>query len=410
MAYQPEQVILDRYADVLVNYALGNGNGVQPRERVWVRANTSALPLYSAVLRSIIDAKASYIEGLHDDMSGTLRYLHNNGEAHQLSDNPRSLYDGMARNTDHMLVIASEHDVDELADADPAKVLQYRTRLTVRDKFEKKEAAGKFSWTVGLFPTSSMTERAGMGVEEYWRQIIRACYLDQKDPVDAWQRKAQKLGLVAARLTEMGIVRLHVEGKDVQLRVGLGSDRKWISTTGRNVPSNEVFISPDKTETEGWMRFNQPVDIYGQKAEGVFLRFEKGRVVEHSAKYGEVALRQLLSVDEGASRVGEFSLTDRRESRITRYMGHTLYDENRGGRYGNTHIALGNCYEDSYSGDVTELDEKKKLALGLNSSDVHVDMISTSDRTVTAELPDGKSVVIYEDGIFSDEIYLPLAE
>ncbi|MEA3471344.1 MAG: aminopeptidase, partial [Thermodesulfobacteriota bacterium] len=99
-------------------------------------------------------------------------------------------------------------------------------------------------------------------------------------------------------------------------------------------------------------------------------------------------------------RVGEFSLTDRRFSRIDRFMADTLFDENFGGRYGNCHIALGASYSDTYAGNAAELTKDIKRKLGFNDSALHWDLVNTEDKTVTAHLTSGKSMVIYKKGLF----------
>ena len=105
-------------------------------------------------------------------------------------------------------------------------------------------------------------------------------------------------------------------------------------------------------------------------------------------------------MDPGASRVGEFSLTDRRFSRITKYMANTLYDENFGGRQGNCHIALGSSYSDTFRGATTDLSPNKKKELGFNTSALHWDLVNTERKRVTARLRGGKTVTIYENGQF----------
>ncbi|HCB51100.1 TPA: hypothetical protein DEP21_00705 [Patescibacteria group bacterium] len=127
----------------------------------------------------------------------------------------------------------------------------------------------------------------------------------------------------------------------------IGSDRQWLGGSGRNIPSFEVFTSPDYRETNGWIRFNQPLYRYGQKVDGIFLKFEKGEVVEFDAKEGKELLTEIFEIP-GAKFLGEFSLTDGRHSHITKCMGETLYDENMGGQFGNTHIAIGRAYEETY--------------------------------------------------------------
>ena len=130
------------------------------------------------------------------------------------------------------------------------------------------------------------------------------------------------------------------------------------------------------------------------------LTFADGRVTEASAEENERVLSEMIAT-EGADRIGEFSLTDRRFSRITRFMAHTLYDENVGGAFGNTHIAVGRSYQDAYAGDPSTVSDERWEQLGFNNSSVHTDIVSTTDRRVTARLRNGGERVIYSDGEFT---------
>lgn len=136
-----------------------------------------------------------------------------------------------------------------------------------------------------------------------------------------------------------------------------------------------------------------------QKISGISMKFEKGHVVSFDAKHNKATLAAMLAT-ENADKVGEFSLTDGRFSNITKFMAETLYDENMGGEHGNTHIALGKSYLDTYAGDVGNLDPIKADSLGFNNSIVHTDIISTAPREVTAVFADGTEKVIYAEGKF----------
>lgn len=122
-------------------------------------------------------------------------------------------------------------------------------------------------------------------------------------------------------------------------------------------------------------------------------------MVNATATENESLLKEMIA-QKDADKAGEFSLTDRRLSRITKFMGETLYDENVGGPFGNTHIALGMAYKDAYTGDVANTTDEEWTRLGYNDSVIHTDMMSTTDRTVTATLQDGSEVVIYRGGEF----------
>jgi aminopeptidase len=106
-------------------------------------------------------------------------------------------------------------------------------------------------------------------------------------------------------------------------------------------------------------------------------------------------------MDAGARQVGEFSLTDRRFSRINRFMAHTLFDENYGGRFGNCHLALGSAYANTYAGNPRKLSPALKVKLGFNQSALHWDFVNTEEKRVTAVLADGARKVIYANGEFA---------
>jgi aminopeptidase len=105
-------------------------------------------------------------------------------------------------------------------------------------------------------------------------------------------------------------------------------------------------------------------------------------------------------MDNGSNKLGEFSLTDRRFSKIDKFMANTLFDENYGGEYGNCHVALGSSYSDTFDADPSTLTESRKVALGFNDSALHWDLVNTEKKRVTASLKGGARQVIYEDGQF----------
>lgn len=269
-----------------------------------------------------------------------------------------------------------------------------------RDILDRRDEKGLFGWALGLVPTAGLARHAGMSLERYAAEVIRACYLDRKDPVAAWKQTYRQVTAIKKWLNSMEIQALHIESKSTDLLISPGRMRKWVGVSGHNIPSFEIFLSPDWRGTEGVFYANQPSFRHGNYVEGVRLEFEKGKVVRIKAKKGEEFTRKQLSMDEGARKVGEFSLTDKRFSRIGRFMANTLYDENYGGLYGNCHVALGSSYSDTYSGNTGKLTRETKKALGLNESALHWDLVNTEPKTVTATLSSGQKRVIYENGMF----------
>ena len=126
-----------------------------------------------------------------------------------------------------------------------------------------------------------------MSVEEYWEQIVHACFLDEQDPIARWREVGKRLDETREHLDALDIERVHVEGEDVDLWVSIGEQRRWLGGRGRNIPSFELFTSPDWRGTEGWIRFDQPLYRYGNLVKGIRLAFVDGRVSEVSAEENE---------------------------------------------------------------------------------------------------------------------------
>lgn len=402
MSYKPSPKVLENYAKVLVNFALGGGTGIKKGETVYLQGALSALPLYRAVKKQIFDSGGYIIGSLGDDMDGFGRYFYDHASDDQLTNFPAAYYKGLVQSVDHRVALLSDHNVHELDKVDPKKMmLAQKSRKKISEWFDKKENEGKYTWTLALYGTPSMAKEAGLTLEQYWKEIIKACYLDKADPIAEWKRISREVERVARKLTSLNIIDLHAVGKDMDIKFKLGQNRKWLGGSGRNIPSFEVFTSPDWRGTEGWIRFNQPLYYYGPKVEGIELWFQNGRVVKSSATKNQKLLHEMLATDKGAAQIGEYSLTDKRLSRITKFMAETLFDENMGGPFGNTHMAVGKSYTDTYAPGTKGVARSLFRKLGYNESAIHVDMISTTDRTVTARLPGGKQKVIYKNGQFT---------
>jgi aminopeptidase len=403
MSYTPPREILVRYADVLVNFALGGGSGVKDGDVVLVTASEVAKPLYVELVRAVLLAGGHPIGQYlpNDDADYNIgRDFYELASDAQIDFFPELYRRGLVDQIDHMVTVLSNSDMHALEGVPPAKIM--RRGATMKPWMEwrtAKENAGKFTWTLGLYGTPAMAEEAGLSEADYWQQIIDACFLDEEDPTARWRQVSEQIDAYVERLNALAIEHLHIVGEDVDLHIKVGADRRWVGGSGRNIPSFEIFTSPDWRGTEGWIYFNQPLYRYGNLVTGVRLEFEQGVVVNATAEQNEGVIKEMVAT-ANADKVGEFSLTDGRLSRITKFMAETLFDENVGGPYGNTHIALGTSYHDCYAGDPDGVSAEEWERLGFNDSSVHTDIVSTTDRTVTATLGDGSELVIYADGRF----------
>ena len=396
-------VYLERYADLLVNYALGGGVGIKPRDVVQLVAPESAKPLYAELCRAVWRAGGNVIHDYRPDDDAAVnltRDFFQIAGSDQHAFFPHLYYRGLTDQIDHFVYLLGDADPHALRDVDPEKLFTRERSMLPRVEWEtEKESAGRLTWTVGLYGTPAMAAEAGLSIEAYWDQIIRACFLDDPDPKARWREVGEKLTEYTQGLNALPIERLHVHGVDADLWLRLGERRRWIGGGGRNIPSFEIFTSPDWRGTEGWIRFSEPLYIHGSLITGIELSFQDGVVTRATAAENEALLLEMLAVEK-ANRIGEFSLTDSSVSPITHFMAETLFDENMGGPFGNTHLAVGRAIRHCYDGSPDELTADDWERLGFNESVVHTDIVSTTDREVTAYLRDGSQRTIYAGGHF----------
>ena len=396
--------LLKKYAQVMVHYALNNGKGINKGETVFLVGQECSKDLFMAIAKEIYKAGGNivthYLPNNIREYS-LARFVLETGGDEQISFFAKPYWQGIVDSVDHILSIISEPDIHVFEGLPSSKIsMMNSARAPYMQMREKKELEGKLSWTLCLYGTQSMADEAGLTLEDYWTQIIEACYLREEDPVSKWKQIQNEINEIKTKLDDLEIEKLYIKGDGVDLEIKIGKNRKWLGGTGRNVPSFEVFTSPDWRGTNGYINFNQPLYYSGKRISGVSLQFKDGVVITSSAKENEDALKEMIAQDN-ADKVGEFSLTDKRHSRITKFMATTLFDENVGGEFGNTHIALGNAYKDTYPGDISNVSTEEWNEMGYNlCPKVHTDIVSTTGRTVTAVLADNSEKVIYKDGMF----------
>ncbi len=396
--YTPSKKVLKNYANVLVNFALGGGTGIQPGEVVQLTVPDVAAPLALALQNAVLQAGGHPMVRLIPSNFDKDYYTYANND--QLTFFPEAYLKEKAKLLDHTISIIADINPTELADIDPKKIMLSReAKYPYREWLFAKEHKGTFSWTMGLWGTQAKADIVGLSLKEYWEQIIHACYLDAKNPIAEWKRLSKLQKDIQNKLNALEIEHVHLTGNDVDLTIKLGANRAWKTGSGCNIPSFEHFTSPDWRGTNGRIKFNQPLYRYGNIIEGIELEFKNGVVTRSKATKGEKILKDMLAT-KNADKLGEFSLTDKRLSRITHPMAETLYDENIGGPYGNTHVAVGMAYKDCYKGDTAVVSEAEWDKMGYNNSSVHTDIVSTTNRTATATLTDGSTLVIYKNGEF----------
>ncbi|MBC8417802.1 MAG: aminopeptidase [Desulfobacteraceae bacterium] len=391
---------LDKYADVLLWGLKTARNGRFKRgDVVLVQFDLPAVHLAEILQGKLLDMGMNPVmrSGLSPVMEHNFYKKANNRQLVFRG----SWQDDLYENINGRIYLHSPASLTHLSDIDPKRIGKVAVAMKpLRDIMRKREEQGDLGWTLCMMPTEELAKKAGLSLKRYTNQIVKACYLNKPDPVGAWKDVYKDAMAIKGWMNSMKVEYYHIESERIDLRITPGDTRKWVGISGHNIPSFELFISPDWRGTEGTYFANQPSFRSGNLVEGVRLTFKRGLVSKATAKKGDAFTNKQLSMDKGARRIGEFSLTDKRFSKINRFMASTLYDENYGGRYGNCHLAVGSSYTDTYDGDPATLTKEMKAKLGFNDSALHWDLVNTEKKTVTAHLRSGEQVVVYENGMF----------
>ena len=265
---------------------------------------------------------------------------------------------------------------------DPARLAKARPRAA-RARFLEAQGDRKIAWTIIACPTEGWAETVfgEPDVDRLWDAFALAARLDEPDPIAAWRERVDSLRERARMLDERGFDAIHFRGPGTDLLVGLMETAHWLTgeietTSGRkhlsNMPTEEVFTTPDRRRTEGVVRSTAPLALHGNIVRGLEVSFTGGEVTGVRADDGaDELVRELIATDDGAARLGEVALVDG-TSRVAQtgiVFVNTLFDENAA-----CHIALGQgTLEAIPTGEMladTALD-----ALGFNDSVVHTDFM-----------------------------------
>lgn len=373
-----------------------------PGDYVLLRFDPDALPLAEAMFDLLMEKGINPIprQNLSSNMELSFYGKGTEGQLTAIPAGDREFIGGL----NGLISLIAPASLTHLQNIDSKRIGQAAVaRKFMRDIMEKREQSGDFGWTLCIYPTPALAEAAKLSMADFKAQVVKACYLDDDNPPARWNEIFEEAEKVKAWLNNLTIEHLRIQSKDTDLIVVPGEQRRWLGVSGHNIPSFEIFLSPDWRGTEGVYFADQPSFRSGNFVEGVRLTFEKGVAVKTEARTGGDFVAKQLTLDEGANRLGEFSLTDRRFSKINAFMANTLFDENFGGPQGNCHVAVGASYADTFSGDQSTLDEGLKKELGFNDSALHWDLVNTQQKTVTATLKGGEELVIYTDGEFQYE-------
>ncbi len=297
--------------------------------------------------------------------------------------------------------LSGPHAPHALSGLDPARAGK---DLLPRQK-ETSEVVDRMttSWCLIPVPTRPWAELVYPDVDpdeaydRLWEAIAHICRLDADDPTKAWATRSDELKASAGRLTERHFDAIRLHGPGTDLTIGLLPSAHWAggdleTVDGRrhspNIPTEEIFITPDPERVDGHVTATMPLELSGSIISGIRVEFSGGRAVRIDADEGAEALRSVVATDDGASRLGEVALVDGhgRVGPLETVFYDTLIDENAA-----SHLALGSGYEHP----VESAEDKARI----NRSGVHVDfMIGSPDLAVDGIDRDGTAVPVLRQG------------
>jgi aminopeptidase len=369
---------LRRYAELAVRV----GANVQPGQDVVVRCLVEHVEIARAVTREAYRAGARHVVVLYTDLHLARAAIELGPEA-ELGWSPPYLLDWIRRWGDErpaVILLTGNPDPDLLADLDPSLVGRSEQR-EFRAAYLEQVAARNVNWVIVSAPNEGWATQVfgEPDVERLWDAVSTVMRLDAPDPVQAWRAHADQLEARAAELTRRGFDAVRFHGPGTDLTVGLIRGARWQCATFRtvagidhipNMPTEEIFTTPDWRRTEGRVRSTAPLIAAGARVTDLEVRFEGGKIVDVSASAGVEIIREQLATDEQAGYLGEVALVDGSSTvkRTGLVFFETLFDENA-----TCHVAYGDGIRTAISADGASSDEL--LARGVNVSGVHTDFM-----------------------------------
>jgi aminopeptidase len=378
---------LEKYAELAVRI----GANVQPGQEVFVQPMVEHADLARALVRQAYAAGASYVHVVYRD-EHVKRARIELGPDSALTYSPEwevKLTESESGNAS--IGTTGKPDPQLLADLDGDRIGR-AIQVQIAEIVQRQHRESSVNWCGIGAPNAGWAKQVfgEPDVDRLWEKVAFCMRLDEPDPVAAWREQMARLDARAAALTALRPDALRYRGPGTDLTVGLFSTARWGSALFRtstgidyvaNLPTEEIFTTPDPRRAEGTIRSSMPLSLGGQIIRGLELTFEDGRIVGVDAEEGADLVRSQLATNENADRLGEVALVTK-ESRVGRsgtLFFDTLFDENAA-----CHIAYGMGLAYAFEGEPDP---------AINVCNIHIDfMVGAPELEVDAVLADGTEV------------------
>ena len=386
---------LEAYADLAVRV----GANVQEGQTVFVTTQVEHVPLARALTRAAYRAGARYVDVRYRD-DHVRHAMIDLGPDEALTHSPewmKQLYRAMEGGA--QLWTTGDPEPELMNDLDGERVGRARpTELVkiIRDQM----IARSLNWSGVAYPSEGWATQiyGEPDFDRLWEAVAFCTRLDEADPVQAWRDHMARLEGRGKTLTELQLDAIHYTGPGTDLKVGLNPNARWMSALFRtrdgieyvpNMPTEEVFTTPDCRRAEGRIRSSRPLVLDGDIIEGLQLTVKDGKIVDVQADKGAGIVRGQLEIDDRAGYFGELALVDgtSRVGQTHTTFFDTLYDENA-----TCHIAYGFGVPEVFDGEPGE---------GMNVSGVHTDfMVGGPELSVDGITKDGTAIPILREDVW----------
>lgn len=401
---------VERYAELIIT----KGINLQENKAVLITSGVGTYYFARALGKAAYRLGASYVQILTDDLDLLSARLEaqNEEEVQYVPAYIKALdYEFISEGWSFIRVDSTEERLDH-GPLDPTKnQLASSARQKVSVARSKALMRHQLPWCVCVAPGPLWAKQVlgeDATTQDLFDVLKPILLLDKEDAPSAWDEKDRMLSKRMEFINNLDLKALHFTSPRTDLTIGFRKEARFVGgseelPSGKrffaNLPTEEIFSTPDRMEVEGYVTTTRPVSVLNTPTEEVRLVFKEGKVVEYSAKVGQEALDRFFEIDEGTKRIGEVALVD--ESSPIAQSGlifHSiLLDENA-----SCHLALGEGYPICLTNGSKLSTEEELHEAGCNTSLAHVDfMVGSPDMQIDAILHDGSRVPIMVDGHFS---------
>ena len=319
----------------------------------------------------------------------------------------KSIWDEYAKENASFLMLDTETP-GLMDNIDPKKIsLAGKLRRETRPIFREKEGRNEIAWCIAAYPGQKWAESIFPNdkdaYDKLYNVIGKMCMLDKDNPIDSWNKYLEESNILIDKLNNLKITKMHyTNSKGTDLYITLPKNHLWVGAGNTpnmlvNMPSYEIFTSPDYRYTEGIVYNAKPLIYNGTTIDNFSITFKEGKAVSCAADKGKEILQGIIESDNQSCYLGEVSLINYNSpiSNTGLIFGTTLFDENA-----SCHLALGDSFPECIENGLSK-SKKELFELGLNDSKTHVDfMVGTKDLNIVAETDKG-TIEIFKDGNFN---------